>query len=116
MNFRLPKAFQQSEQSTPTQVTAKHSVTAGGVVETNLDMSDDVAGNGLCPDCKKPMEQVVIEDENCWTCLPCRVALPMRDPEHAVDIGEPVQPEPEAQAAPTDTTETEQPDENNDSA
>ena len=89
MNFRMPKAFTERPAA---KLTAKQ-ITAGGIEETTLDMSDDVAGNGLCPDCKRPMEKVVVDEEVCWACLPCRVSLPMRDPEHAVDPGEPVQPQ-----------------------
>lgn len=60
----------------------KEFLTASTAVEVtaSLDMSAEVAGEGLCPDCKTPMETASLDGESdVLVCMPCRIALPIKD-------------------------------------
>lgn len=48
-------------------------------IEAKLDMSAEVAGEGICPACNSPMERVFLEKGEVYTCIPCRVVLPIKD-------------------------------------
>jgi hypothetical protein len=48
-------------------------------VQARIDMSAEVAGQGLCPDCKKPMQVVTAGPVETHTCMDCRIALPLPD-------------------------------------
>ena len=56
-------------------------VEAAASVEASLDMSAEVAGEGLCPECKKPMEDINIGDNQVKVCMADRITLPAKDPE-----------------------------------
>lgn len=45
-------------------------------IESRIDMSADVAGKGLCPECKKPMESVFVNNSRMLACAACRITLP----------------------------------------
>ena len=49
------------------------------VIEARIDMSAEVAGKGLCPECKKPMQIVMAGDSKVWACLADRITLPVPD-------------------------------------
>ena len=66
--LKMPQAWSQTQvKASSTEVSAK------------LDMSAEVAGQGVCPDCKSPMERVFHGDVEVFTCAPCRVVLPIKD-------------------------------------
>jgi hypothetical protein len=44
-----------------------------------IDMSAEVAGAGLCPECRKPMEASHANDIPVLRCLDCRIAIPTPD-------------------------------------
>lgn len=74
-------------------------------VEARIDMSAEVAGAGLCPDCRKPMEPMVAAGIDTMTCMGCRISLPTQDPDDVVQdnaesVGEGAD---EGQAAPEKT-------------
>lgn len=52
----------------PTKVTAR------------IDMSAEVAGAGLCPDCRKPMDKAFANGIEVFVCHPDRIAIPVADP------------------------------------
>lgn len=54
-------------------------ITAGTQVEAKIDMSADVVGKGLCPECKKPMVKAFVGTHQAWTCVADRVALPVEN-------------------------------------
>lgn len=48
-------------------------------VEARIDMSAEVAGCGLCPDCRKPMVIMSAGPVETNTCMDCRISLPLAD-------------------------------------
>lgn len=73
--MKIPQAWS----GTPSSTTSK-TVTATKKVEARIDMSTQVAGAGLCPDCKSPMQPMVAAGVDTLTCMDCRIALPTADP------------------------------------
>ena len=73
--MKTPQAWNsiQSGRTSASTVTAKK-------VEARIDMSTQVAGAGLCPDCKQPMEKMVAASVDTMTCMDCRISLPVEDP------------------------------------
>lgn len=59
--------------NTTTEVKASAQVTA------RISMSADVAGAGLCPDCKKPMEEAITNGIASYVCNKDRIAIPKPD-------------------------------------
>lgn len=53
--------------------------TAATKVEARIDMGEDVAGKGLCPDCKRPMQVMTAGPIETNTCMECRISLPLPD-------------------------------------
>lgn len=75
--MKLPKEFISASVGKPKQL------------EAALDMSEQVAGIGLCPECKRPMEQTLIAtDDQVWVCLQCRVTLPIKDENAKIEISD----------------------------
>lgn len=58
---------------------ATNTTTASAKVEARIDMSAEVAGAGLCPDCKQPMQIMTAGPVETNTCMPCRISLPLAD-------------------------------------
>lgn len=49
-----------------------------------LNMGPEVAGAGLCPDCRTPMTGPVLANSHtCKVCMPCRIVLPYSNEELA---------------------------------
>lgn len=48
-------------------------------VEARINMSAEVAGKGLCPECREPMVPGLIGDTKVQYCLAHRIALPIPD-------------------------------------
>jgi len=48
-------------------------------VEARIDMSAEVAGQGLCPDCRAPMERAITNGIEVHVCHPDRIAIPIAD-------------------------------------
>lgn len=46
-------------------------------VKAKLDMSAEVAGKGLCPECKNPMVTARAGGYPSWSCRACRVSIPL---------------------------------------
>lgn len=46
-------------------------------VTARIDMSADIAGKGLCPECKKPMEVVTAGTSKVWACAADRISIPV---------------------------------------
>lgn len=56
-------------------------ITAGQKeVKARIDMSAEVAGKGLCPECHKPMEAGVVNGHDALICHEDRIAIPTADP------------------------------------
>ena len=72
MTTKFPKAW----------VAANNAVskkTEASKVEAKIDMSAEVAGRGLCPDCRKPMVEAYAAGHKVWACAADRIALPFPD-------------------------------------
>lgn len=67
-----------------TALSQPNKTTAGTKVEARINMSAEVAGAGLCPDCQKPMIEMVAGPVDTLTCMDCRISLPTKDPEEVV--------------------------------
>lgn len=63
-----------------TPAPSKTNVLGSQKVEARINMSAEVAGAGLCPDCQKPMEPIIAGPAETMTCMDCRIALPTEDP------------------------------------
>ncbi len=75
---KVPKAWTKLEAKTRTKVEAR------------IDMSAEVAGAGLCPDCRKPMDRAWTNGIDCYVCHADRIAIPVPDSEarsHKEDTG-----------------------------
>ena len=46
-------------------------------VKARIDMSAEVAGSGLCPECRKPMVKAYANEIPVLSCNDCRIAIPM---------------------------------------
>jgi hypothetical protein len=60
---------------------SKKPVIASTKVTARIDMSAEVAGKGLCPDCREPMEDSHTSGIPVIACHPCRIVLPKPDTE-----------------------------------
>ena len=74
--MKIPQAY--------IQAGVKKEVKAATKVEARIDMSAEVAGAGLCPDCRSPMQPMVAGAVETLTCMPCRISIPTEDPEAVV--------------------------------
>lgn len=72
MGINMPKAWLQA---------GVKKVEASAKVVARIDMSAEVAGAGLCPECKKPMERSFANGIDCFVCHPDRIAIPTADVE-----------------------------------
>ncbi len=72
----IPKAFQTA---TVTRTEAKAKVQAKTQTKARIDMSAEVAGAGLCPECRKPMERSHANGFPVLICEEHRIAIPMPD-------------------------------------
>lgn len=52
---------------------------SGKKVTARIDMSEEVAGKGLCPECKEPMQPVLANGVDCLCCMNCRIVLPQKN-------------------------------------
>ena len=50
-------------------------------IESRVDMSAEVAGRGLCPECKVPMQKIMAGSSMMWVCNSDRITIPLPDNE-----------------------------------
>lgn len=72
-NNQMPAAWKSAGQP-KVQIQAK-----GQKVTARINMSAEVAGQGLCPDCNKQMIEAHACDIPVLACMPCRIVLPVED-------------------------------------
>jgi hypothetical protein len=63
--MKMPNQW--SAEKKPTQVNAR------------LDMSAEVLGKGLCPECKNPMKRAMAGEIPVMVCAADRIALPLEN-------------------------------------
>jgi hypothetical protein len=82
--IKIPKAFMDAP-ATKTEAKKKQEATkqvqAKTEVKSRVDMSAEVAGAGLCPDCRKPMIPSHANGHKVVICQPCRIVIPVKDEE-----------------------------------
>jgi hypothetical protein len=78
-NLKIPKAFQDAA-ATKTEARKKVEATAvPAEIKARVDMSAEVAGAGLCPDCRKPMIPSHANGHPVLSCTACRIVIPTKD-------------------------------------
>lgn len=80
--MKIPQAWVTAGTKKAAQVSAKAKVTA------RIDMSAEVAGAGLCPDCRKPMDKSNANGIPVFVCHSDRIAIPIPDEEPAGELAE----------------------------
>lgn len=48
-------------------------------IRAKIDMSEDVAGQGLCPECHQPMKEVMVNNIPALCCFDHRIVLPKKN-------------------------------------
>lgn len=78
MNNKLPDSWLNADLPKRKSVTAKTTKTN---LTARIDMGADVAGKGLCPDCRKPMTASIANGHAGLVCHEDRIFLPAVDTE-----------------------------------
>lgn len=71
--MRLPQSWTEEKKQTPVLLQAKHKI------ESRVNMSDEVAGQELCPVCGQKMERVIVNDQPALCCFDDRVVIPIKN-------------------------------------
>ena len=75
----IPQAFLNAS-ATKSETKAKLETKASTQkVTARIDMSAEVAGAGLCPECKKPMQPCIANDIPVLICQEHRIVIPTPD-------------------------------------
>lgn len=80
MALKLPQAFVEAS-ATVSEIKAKveATVSEASTVTARIDMSAEVAGAGLCPECRQPMEASHANGIPVLICKEHRIAIPTAD-------------------------------------
>lgn len=73
---KIPKAWVSAGTK---KIEAAATSTEATKVTARIDMSPEVAGAGLCPECRKPMDKAFANGIECYVCHPDRIAIPVPD-------------------------------------
>jgi hypothetical protein len=78
--LKIPEAFKEAP-VTKTEAKAKsaRAVESATPVKARVDMSAEVAGEGLCPDCRQPMKECFANSHPVLACPNCRIVIPVKD-------------------------------------
>jgi hypothetical protein len=79
--IKFPKAFLDAPATKTEASKVKQEVAAKSQVKARVDMSAEVAGAGLCPDCRKPMIPTHANGHPVLSCTACRIVIPVKDEE-----------------------------------
>jgi hypothetical protein len=84
--IKIPQAFLDAPATKTEAKVKQEALTAAKValapksqVKARVDMSAEVAGEGLCPDCRKPMIPSHANGHKVLSCQPCRIVIPAKD-------------------------------------
>lgn len=78
--MKMPKGWVATQQSTKS-LASSVKLSAKKQIKARIDMSEDIAGKGLCPECGKPMTRVFANTIPCLCCFEDRIVLPIADSE-----------------------------------
>lgn len=79
--MRMPQAYLKAS---ATKTEAKRKLEAAvekepTKVSARIDMSAEVAGQGMCPECRKPMVLMMANGHPVHTCMEDRITIPVQD-------------------------------------
>jgi len=74
----MPKQYLEAS-ATVTDAKRKIEAASQKKVTARIDMSAEVAGSGLCPECRKPMVLMSANGHQVHTCMDDRITVPVRD-------------------------------------
>lgn len=66
--MRLPKEWTESKEVRAT----------GKKLTARINMSEEIVGKGLCPECGQPMKPVIANGIDCLCCFTDRIVLPRK--------------------------------------
>lgn len=78
MGLVLPQAFLEAS-ATVSEVRAKVEASISKPVTARIDMSAEVAGAGLCPECREPMQASHANGIPVLICSAHRIVIPVSD-------------------------------------
>ena len=70
--MRMPKAWQAGLDKAKLLAKSKK-------LTAKIDMSEEVVGAGLCPECKQPMKEVIVNGMPALCCMEHRIVLPKKN-------------------------------------
>lgn len=79
MALKLPESFIRASATVSAKAQKVEASQAPKTVTARIDMSAEVAGAGLCPECKSPMKSGFANGEPILYCLEHRIAIPTAD-------------------------------------
>jgi hypothetical protein len=92
MSLYIPKAFvnasansKERQERLDKEKAAVQAANEQKKVTARIDMSEEVAGAGRCPECKKPMVEAYLNDVPTLVCHEHRIAIPYKDEEQIDD-------------------------------
>lgn len=78
--MRMPQAYMNAS---ATKTEAKRKLEAAQQsktqVKARIDMSAEVAGAGMCPECRTPMVKMMANGHPVLTCMNDRITIPIQD-------------------------------------
>lgn len=77
--MKMPKGWTIASQQNIKSSASSMKLTAKKQIKARIDMSEDIAGKGLCPECGKPMTRVFANTIPCLCCFEDRIVLPIAD-------------------------------------
>jgi hypothetical protein len=72
--LKVPGAWLSAKVSARTIEAA--SIAETSRIDAKISMSEEIAGKGLCPECKLPMIEAVAGNSLSWVCVADRISLP----------------------------------------
>jgi hypothetical protein len=83
MNLKVPQAWIGAKLVSPIEEVTSDQATE---VKARVDMSENVAGKGLCPECRQPMQIAQCGPSASWVCAADRISLPIPNGYNAVSV------------------------------
>ncbi len=84
MNLKVPQAWIGAKLVSPIEDAPTEDQPVE--VKARVDMSENVAGKGLCPECRQPMQIAQCGPSASWVCAADRISLPIPNGYNAVSV------------------------------
>lgn len=83
--MKTPAAWNESPKAKVASIVVSDTVLGTGTkIKARIDMGPEVAGKGLCPECKTPMVRGEVGGNPGLICVKDRIALPLPDESQTV--------------------------------